>query len=131
MSDSVTIVIPMSIPTGLSPNSRLHWGPRSRLVREAREAAYYATRQAFVEDDGPIPAGPLVLHVLIALEARRRTQDDDNAWAGMKAFRDGLADALAIDDKHLRCGSITQTRDPEKRGYIKIAVERAAEEQTA
>ena len=127
MIDSVTITIPMTIPAGLSPNARMHWGPRSRLTRQAREAAYYATRQAYVEDDGPIPsAGPLTLHVAVAWEGRRRTQDDDNVWAGLKPFRDGIADALGIDDKNMRCGSISQTRDPEKRGFIKVAIESEA-----
>jgi hypothetical protein len=44
----------------------------------------------------------------------------------MKAFRDGLADALGVDDRHMTCGSITQTKDPDKRGYIKIALEATA-----
>lgn len=30
------------------------------------------------------------------------------------------------DDKHMRCGSISQTRDPEKRGFIKVAIESEA-----
>jgi crossover junction endodeoxyribonuclease RusA len=122
--DSVTVTIPMTIPPGLSPNARTHWAQRSRLVREARTAAYYAARKERVELGQP--AGPLVLHVLIAWEARRRVQDDDNAWAGLKAFRDGLADALGVDDRHMTCGSITQTKDPDKRGYIKIALEATA-----
>ena len=121
MSDSVTITIPMSIPPGLSPNARLHWAPRSRLVRQARETAYYATREAGRFYMRP----PLTLHVAVAWESRRRAQDDDNVWAGLKSFRDGIADALGVDDKHMRCASLTQTVDPEKRGFIKVAIEEA------
>jgi hypothetical protein len=124
--DSVTITINEVPAPGLSPNARGHHMKRHRLVQAARDSAYYETRQAYVEDDGPIPDGPLSMHILIAWPSKRRMADDDNAIGSCKAYRDGIADALGVDDRQMHVASITQTVDPEKRGYIKIALEATA-----
>jgi hypothetical protein len=42
---------------------------------------------------------------------QERTRDDDNAAASCKAYRDGIADALRIDDSTLRIQSLTAAID--------------------
>ena len=42
---------------------------------------------------------------------QERTRDDDNAAASCKAYRDGIADALRIDDSTLRFQSLTASID--------------------
>jgi hypothetical protein len=42
---------------------------------------------------------------------RRRALDDDNAWASMKAARDGIADVLfGGEDRFIVQGRLVQTR---------------------
>lgn len=124
MSDSVTITIPGTIDRRLTPNARPHWATKRNLAAELKERAYYVARKANIEMWEPEP--PLTLHILVAWEKGRKLMDDDNLVAGFKAARDGIAVALGIDDKHLRVGTVTQIRDPEKRGFIKVAIEEAA-----
>ena len=126
MSDSVTITIHEVPAPGLSPNARKHHMARHRLVKAARESAYYETLNGRTWTDMPNIRPPLALHVLIAWPSKRRMADDDNAWGSLKSYRDGIADALGVNDRQMRCASLTQTVDPEKRGFIKIAIESEA-----
>lgn len=98
----MTIVLP--IPSrDLSPNGRLHWAGKSRLTKNARRLAKLLTLEALghaCHAPGlPVPAfaGYSLAHYF-PTAARR---DDDNADAACKAYRDGIADALGIDDRQL------------------------------
>ena len=124
MSDSITITIPGTVDRRLSPNGRAHWRTVHQLRTELKERAQLSTMAAGIGWDTPIRE-PLTLHVLVAWEPRRKTMDDDNLWGSFKAARDGIATTLGINDSRMRCGSITQIRDPEKRGFIKVAIEEA------
>lgn len=81
----------------LSPNARVHWSVRGRAAKKARmqagQAAVAAGWQAM-----PLPAGRIHLHVDF-YPPTRRLPDDDNMLARFKPARDGIADALGIDDK--------------------------------
>jgi hypothetical protein len=126
----LTITVPIQIDRGLTPNGRVHWRTKSRLVREARETARLATLEV-VSPNAPYECfqtsqWPLTLHYVIGLGKRRRPMDETNAIAAMKAIEDGIADILAVNDKHFVVGSMTQVRDPEGKGYVKVAIEPAA-----
>lgn len=89
----------------LSPNARLHWRAKMKPKQEAKTAAHYLTmaaegyseaKAAVAASDGPI-----------AVEMRfyppdRRHRDDDNMIGSMKAARDGIAQALGVDDRRFR-----------------------------
>ncbi len=89
----------------LSPNARVHYRTKSAATKKARilaaktvmesvqsEAALlYQARQNFAGDFG-IP----VMVVFYPPDNRKR--DTDNAIASCKAYFDGIADALAIND---------------------------------
>lgn len=80
-------------PKALSPNARGHWSKRSRAAKSYRMQCFLMAKQARLV----APAG----RILLALEfipPTRRRRDDDNLLAAFKAGRDGLADALGIDD---------------------------------
>lgn len=84
----------------LSPNARLHWARKSNAAKKYREACYLLALQAgakaWVAWDGDI-------HVWIDFyPPDRRHRDDDNMIAAFKAGRDGLAQALGVDDKRFR-----------------------------
>lgn len=80
-------------PTELSPNARGHWAKRSRAAKSYRLQCFLLARKAGLV----APVGRVLLSLeFLPPDARRR--DDDNLLAAFKAGRDGLADALCIDD---------------------------------
>lgn len=77
----------------LSPNARGHWAQRSRAAKAYRHQCFLFAKKAGLV----APAGRILLQLeFLPPTARRR--DDDNLLASFKAGRDGLADALGIDD---------------------------------
>lgn len=114
------IVLPWP-PAELSPNKRLHWAARSKAARAYRQACYLLTKQAGIQ----APEG----RVLLALEfvpPDRRRRDDDNCLAAFKAGRDGVADALGIDDSRF----ITQlalSREPVAGGAVRVRISEQVE----
>lgn len=80
-------------PKVLSPNARAHWATRSKAAKAYRFRCFFGARQVRLE----APAGRVLL-VLEFMPPNRRRRDDDNLLASFKAGRDGLADALGIDD---------------------------------
>ncbi len=112
------MTIPGTPPREVSPNARVHWRVKARHTKAYRETAYLATvavtRAPFAGD------GPIVVNVTYAWEKGRQRMDDDNAWSLFKAGRDGIADALGVNDKAFRCGEVEQVRDPEGRGFTVV-----------
>lgn len=82
----------------LSPNSRAHWRARAKATEKARLDAYCVATVAMYEQDFRIPDGRLHLWIDF-YPPTRRMPDDDNMLARMKPARDGIADALGIDDR--------------------------------
>lgn len=88
----------------LSPNARLHWRPKAEAKAIARDWAFkltladmhHAERMAVRLSEGHIP----VRITFYPPDARHR--DDDNMVGSFKAYRDGIADALGINDRCFR-----------------------------
>lgn len=80
----------------LHPNARVNWRAKAPITKAARHTAHLLALEAGwhrVE----LPAGKL--HVWIDFyPPDRRRRDDDGLLASMKAARDGIADALKVDD---------------------------------
>ena len=94
----MTLTITLPLPAaGLSPNSRLHWAAKSRLVRDYRGAAAIVTRDAM--NRAKIKGGWERATVRPVFYKRvNRRADADNALSSLKAAIDGLADAGLIRD---------------------------------
>jgi crossover junction endodeoxyribonuclease RusA len=77
-------------PKALSPNhrSRSHW-PRTRAIKAARQTAWALTLEAKA-------TGKLLSFTFHPPD--RQARDRDNLIASMKAYQDGIADALKVDD---------------------------------
>jgi crossover junction endodeoxyribonuclease RusA len=102
MTQSLTLSLPWP-DVALSPNGRFHWAEKSRAVKKARDYAWGMTLAAM----GPLGivraswVGPIeVVYTLHPLMDRNR--DDDNLVASFKAYRDGIARALGVDDSIFR-----------------------------
>lgn len=80
-------------PSVLSPNARAHWTKRHKAAKSYRGDCYLLCKQAGIT----APAGRIRL-LLEFIPPDRRSRDDDNLVAAFKAGRDGLADALGVDD---------------------------------
>ena len=93
----ITIALPFPVKL-LWPNGRPpHWAAKHRAVKAARNLAWRETRLAFG------PSRPVWQKVNLAWVIHPKTAhhiDDDAPPAALKAFRDGIADALGIDDAH-------------------------------
>ena len=90
----MTLVLPWPA-RDLNPNSRAHWSTRSKAAKAARKTAGILARDAGWTR---CPwEGRVHLWVDFYPPDKRR-RDDDNVFAAFKAYRDGIADALGIDD---------------------------------
>lgn len=86
-------------PRELSPNARVHWSKRSKAAKAYRKACWALCLEAGLRSipwDGDV-------HLWIDFyPPDRRPRDDDNMVAAFKSGRDGLADALGVNDKRFR-----------------------------
>lgn len=100
MTNSATIERELVLPWPdkcLSPNARVHWAVKSEAVKYARGVANVLAIQAGWKNL-KLPEGRIHLWVTFHAPTRRGI-DDDNALSCFKSQRDGIADALGIDDK--------------------------------
>ena len=93
LADTLTLVVPWD-PVRLSPNKRLHYQERARLVKVARAAALFAWRQA----GQPRQEEPVEVQIIVR---RGRVMDPDNALGGVKACLDQL-----LSYRHDGCGMV-------------------------
>lgn len=105
-ADRLVVTLPIP-PVSLRPNGQHgHWS----TVRKARKyAKALANVRALVVLDGK-PAPCAVAYSLSYHFAATRW-DDDNAIASVKAYLDGIAKALGMDDRHLRFRELLTATD--------------------
>jgi crossover junction endodeoxyribonuclease RusA len=120
-SEPMTIVLPIP-DRRISPNaqrgqSKFAAFKKSRLVKVHRTRARLLTLEAighlYLAQGRPVPAftGYTLAHFFPSAAWR----DDDNADAACKAYRDGIADALGMDDRQLpKLALSTRSKDAER-----------------
>jgi len=79
-------------PRELHPNARVHWTKRHKLTRACREAAHWVANSI-----GPIDADALNVTITFH-EPDKRRRDMDGMLSNVKAYCDGIADAIEVDD---------------------------------
>ena len=99
------VVLPWP-PRELSPNWRGHWSKKATAAKRYRLACFVLAKEAGLAFDGP---GEVHLWITFN-KPSRRAMDDDNLIASFKAGRDGLADALKIDDARFVCHPFVSDR---------------------
>lgn len=90
MSDAVVLTLPIRVTSGL--NMREHWRVRAARVKKERTLATLAAFGCKGFTAIGWPAVCTLTRIAPGL------LDDDNLAGGFKAVRDGIADALGIDD---------------------------------
>lgn len=104
----------------LSPNARQHWAALAKVKKLARSDAAKETlaaiplcaRQAIKQGDDRIAVK------ITFYPPDRRHRDDDNMVGSFKAYRDGIADALGVDDRRFRTHYFFE--DADKPGRIVV-----------
>lgn len=114
--DVFTIALPWP-DKALSPNGRPNRYEKARAIRAAKSLAYWSTKEQL---------GRRKCHCVHDITVQwcppdRRSRDDDNLIASFKAYRDGIAAALGVDDKgfqphHNPNGPIMQ------KGMVKVSI---------
>lgn len=89
----ITVTLPLRLVS--EANRRDHWTVKAKRARDQRTAVYMMLWHK-VTEHREYKASPLT--VTITRIAPRRL-DDDNAVSSAKAVRDGIADALWMDDR--------------------------------
>lgn len=113
----------------LSPNARPHFHALASAKKAAREAAFWATRSAMgvakiKPGQFPHDGASDILLRQVAHPPDRRDRDRDNIDASLKAARDGIAEAMAINDRFFRPTGIEWGEpDPNHTGFIIIEIE--------
>lgn len=104
-------VVALGMPLPSAANLREHKFARARRVKRQRAAGYALTLSATTREER---AALLVDGVVVTLTRQSpRALDDDNLASAFKAVRDGVADALDIDDRDPRVAWRTvQVRGP-------------------
>lgn len=114
------LLLPWPSPS-LSPNARVHWSKRARAAADARALAMLAALasgwrpQSVSGDNGR-------LHLWWDFYSpTRRYPDDDNMLTRCKAYRDGIADALGIDDRRFVSHPYVQD-EVRKGGEVRVRI---------
>lgn len=109
-----TVTLPWP-PKALSPNSRTHWAKKSPITKAYKRACWALTLEAAMV----VPDSPKLALWLDFYPPDRRHRDDDNMVASFKAGRDGIAQALGIDDKRFRTFPFVSDQIG---GFIKVRI---------
>jgi crossover junction endodeoxyribonuclease RusA len=106
---------------GLSPNARLHWAPKAKLKAAARADAHILTRARMVASltaTAAIISPDKIPMTITFYPPDKRLRDDDNMVGSFKSYRDGIADALGVDDRRFKPHYYFE--DAEKPGRIEV-----------
>ena len=114
MANAVAITLPWPLPV-LWPNDRSHWAPKMMAVNSAKTHAFYAAKGA----KAAFPRDSQLVVKVVGNAPSKRSYDGDNLQAACKAYFDGIATAIRIDDKHWRFDGVTKG-EPVKGGQVVI-----------
>lgn len=102
----------------LWPNGRGHWAVKSKALKKHKDWAVLATVGSGIGKLLVSPPDRIKWSVTIHPKTRHPI-DDDNARASLKAYQDGIALALGVDDKLFDAPSLT-FGEPIKGGLVRI-----------
>lgn len=128
MPERFEVALPWPLKA-LNPNSRGHWSKKARAAEIYRYTCKVYAKQALQKagyDLQPlkdlVDAGQQIHVHLDFYPPNRRARDDDNVVAAFKSGRDGLADALGIDDCHFRTHPFLHRDEVVLDGEVRVVV---------
>ena len=119
----LTITIPGKLDPILTPNrgQRNPHGKSKARSRAKSDAFLYGKQAAYGVNVTGIDRA--TYHIELGKAKGEQSKDQDGLIAACKGHLDGIALALDVDDRHWHPGTVTQVRDPEQIGYLKITLE--------
>lgn len=97
-------------PKELNPNKKSHWSIKAKFAKSYREACYLLTKQHLAQGNWQELPKEGDLHFwLDFFPPDKRHRDDDNVIRMFKAGRDGIAEALGVNDRRFRTHPYLQT----------------------
>jgi hypothetical protein len=119
----ITWTTPLDVPS--TSNKREHWGSKARRAKLHRDRARLMTRSVLGRGRRRL-ALPLVVTIT---RVSPRTLDDDNNVAALKAVRDGIADALGVDDADPRVSWLcAQDRGKPREKAVRVEIKEVSDE---
>lgn len=91
--DRRVLTVRLPLATKSLTNMRTHWAAKARLAKGQRTPVALVMRTAFAAHPAQLPATVTLTRIA------PRTLDDDNLRGALKSVRDGVADALGLDDR--------------------------------
>lgn len=132
--ETLRIVLPWP-DKRLNPNSRAHRMAKYRVAKAYRETCRLQAKNVINQQGWNLKTlrehveGGGHLHLFLDFHPPNgRRRDDDNLVAAFKSGRDGLADALGIDDEHFRIHPVLRREHPVKRGGVGVVIKRTGPE---
>ncbi|RUW04031.1 hypothetical protein [Mesorhizobium sp. M1A.F.Ca.IN.020.04.1.1] len=117
----IAITLPWP-PRSLHPNARTHWARKAKDAKQARITAAWCAREAGIrKGDCDIPQALKV--TAIFYPPNRHKHDLDGCLSSCKAFLDGIADAIGVDDSKWQLA--LRKEEPVKGGLVRIELEAA------
>ncbi len=114
------LVVSIPVRTVSETNAREHWSQRHKRRRSIRSAVGLVVVGALRGAGVTAPCG-----VLLTRCAPSGGLDDDNLVSSLKAARDGVADALGIDDRDPRVSwSYAQRRGKRGEWAVEVCIKR-------
>lgn len=101
----------------LHPNSRPHWAQKAKAAKAARERAGWVTKAAKWKVTGD---GTVMLKITFRPPDKRK-RDLDGMLSSCKAYNDGIADALGINDNRFRF--TLDIGEPVKGGQVCVEID--------
>lgn len=110
-------------PAALSPNGdRAHWGTVALARKKCREEAAYITTEHMLLHAPPIGKEWKTYHICWNYWGTVMP-DDDNVVARIKSYKDGICDALGINDRSIHLGSVTFVHNKATKKKLWITLE--------
>lgn len=105
----------------LNPNWKRGWRGKAKFVKQYRMmCCAYATNAIRASNYKVKPLGDLAFH-LDFYPPNKNRRDDDNLVASFKSGRDGIADALGIDDHRFKTSF--DVCEPVKGGAVRVTIQ--------
>lgn len=118
----IAITLPWP-PRTLHPNERPHWAKKAAATKQARASAGWAAKLAGIRlGDPDIPTALKVTAVFNPPD--RRPRDMDGLISNIKAYCDGIADVIGIDDSKWEWQA-PRREAPVNGGSVRIELEAA------
>lgn len=111
--DRRTITLPWP-NAKLTPHAKGNWHEKARATKEARNLAWAVAMEAPRVERNP------KAEILVEYWPKDFRSDCQNAHGRMKAYIDGIADAMGCDDRHFRVDfpRVFAGRDPAGKGKV-------------